>query len=39
MITFPDVINSRTDFDTLSRLLEATGLDSGDKQCLSDLRY
>ena len=39
VITFPDAVNSRTDFDTLSRLLEATGLDKGDKQCLSDLRY
>ena len=38
MITFPDTVNSRTDFDTLSRLLEATGLDKADKQCLSDLR-
>ena len=39
VITFPDTVNSRTDFDTLSRLLEATGLDKADKQCLSDLRY
>ena len=38
VITFPDTVNSRTDFETLSRLLEAMGLDKADKQCLSDLR-
>ena len=39
VITFPDAVNCRTDFDTLNRLLMATGLDSGDKQCLTDLKY
>jgi len=37
VITFPDTVNSRTDFDQLQRLLEAS-LDTQDKQCLSDLR-
>ena len=37
VITFPDTVNSRTDFDQLQRLLEAS-LDTQDKQCLADLR-
>ena len=37
LLTFQKTINTRTDFDQLSRLL-ATNLDEKDKQCLSDLR-
>ena len=37
VITFPDTVNSRTDFEQLQRLLEAS-LDTQDKQCLADLR-
>lgn len=38
LLTFQKTINTRTDFDQLSRLLTATNLDEKDQQCLSDLR-
>ena len=37
LITFQDIINPRSDFDQLHKLLE-TSLDDQDKQCLNDLR-
>ena len=37
LITYTDIINPRSDFDQLQRLLE-TSLDKQDKQCLSDLK-
>ena len=37
LIIYTDIINPRSDFDQLQRLLE-TSLDKQDKQCLSDLK-